>query len=308
MAFGACGCLIALAALALALLSSGDAHGVELGPLNAVDVPVPTPADSLVDTVDQQLTVSPAPADLQPLGSVVEPVGAVVDPVVEPVLGTAGSDVEPVLGTVEPVVEPVVDPVVSTVGPVVEPVLEPVVEPVVDPMLGIEPVVEPVVDPVLDTITPVDEQITPVDEQIIPVLPTSELLAPVLGGVDGVQPFATSDQTFLAMPQRPPRAFAGLGPAVSANIAADVPVGSSNPPVGPSSPSPANRGSPVLPQAMRSSTSTSTSSDTAHGLQLLLYVIAGALAAFCLTRGRRVLPFGAVMPRFALVSSIERPG
>ena len=89
--------------------------------------------------------------------------------------------------------------------------------------------------------------------------------------------------------------------SVSANLAADEPGGSS-------APSPANGDPPVVPQPMRPSTSTSTSIDTAHGLQLLLFALAVGLAAFCLTRGRRMLPFGAVMPRYAFVSLIERPG
>jgi hypothetical protein len=54
--------------------------------------------------------------------------------------------------------------------------------------------------------------------------------------------------------------------------------------------------------------STSSSLDTAQGLQLLLFAIAATLTALYLSRGRRVLPFGAVMPRYALVSLIERPG
>ena len=309
LGLGACGCLVALAAVALVLLSSGDAHGVELGPLKVpVESPVPTPVDPLVDAVDRHLTVSPTPAptpstpapvEAQPLGSVLEPVGSVVEPVVGSVRRNRSSvrwssrcsvGVEPVLGTVGSVVEPVL----GTVGSVVEPVS--VGRSVVEPVLGtVGSVVEPVVGSVLDTTAPVVEQTNP-------VLPSSQLpLPPAPGDVTGAQPFAIPDQTSLAMPPRLPRAFAGLASAMSANVPADEPGGSSTP-------SPVNGGSPVLPQPMRPSTSTSTSIDTAHGLQLLLFAIAAALAAFALTRGRRLLPFGAVMPRYAFVSLIERPG
>jgi hypothetical protein len=47
---------------------------------------------------------------------------------------------------------------------------------------------------------------------------------------------------------------------------------------------------------------------TARGLELLLYAIAATLAALQLPRGRRVPMFGAVKPRLAFVSLIERPG
>jgi hypothetical protein len=48
--------------------------------------------------------------------------------------------------------------------------------------------------------------------------------------------------------------------------------------------------------------------DTTRVLELLLFAIAVTLAALTLPRGRRVLTFGAVKPRLAFVSSIERPG
>jgi hypothetical protein len=56
------------------------------------------------------------------------------------------------------------------------------------------------------------------------------------------------------------------------------------------------------------STAPSTPLDTTRVLELLLYAVAATLAALTLARGRRVLPFGAVKPRLAFVSLIERPG
>ena len=64
----------------------------------------------------------------------------------------------------------------------------------------------------------------------------------------------------------------------------------------PASPSPAR---PVAP---------SHGLDTSRVLELLLYAVAATFAALVLARGRRVLQFGAVKPRLAFVSLIERPG
>jgi hypothetical protein len=91
-------------------------------------------------------------------------------------------------------------------------------------------------------------------------------------------------------------------PAAAAPADAPVAVNPAAPPIAPATDGPPQPAPPAR------STTPSRSIDTARALELLLYAVAATIAALTLARGRRVLPFGAVKPRLAFVSSIERPG
>ncbi|HEY7106410.1 MAG TPA: hypothetical protein VH986_08415, partial [Acidimicrobiia bacterium] len=172
--------------------------------------------------------------------------------------------------------------------------------------------------PILDTIDRTAGAIVaPLD--IAPPAPPTAALLPGTGlgvhaGTADALPSTLRGVTNSAAPSMPPGEAAAtplphaLGDETVRSRSL-VPVASTAPVTGseqPSTPVPAPWAPPFL--AHLGSQTTSSSLDTAQGLQLLLLAIAATLAALYLARRRRVLPFGAVTPRYLFVSLIERPG
>jgi hypothetical protein len=273
LAYGACMVLgLAAAALLLLLLSAGRAEAQELRVTEAVgEVLAPTtpPAEAAAPVVD----------------SVVKPV---VDPVVDPI--------------VKPVVDPVVSPVV---GPVVKPVVDPVVDPVVKPV--VDPVVKPVVDPVVKPVTsPTDAPTKPTPAAVATPAPGSTTVA-ISAAPSGSDATPRASGAPRSVPTSKTVVF-DIAPASDAaetvpSVAAAPPPPHDTLPVSPTEPIPAPR------DALRLySGSSSRPLDTSRALELLLYAITATIVALQLPRGRRVINFGAVMPRTVCVSPIERPG
>jgi hypothetical protein len=210
-----------------------------------------------------------------------------------------------------------------SVGPVQVPVDVPgqapaPAPPIVDTTGQQLPVTQPVIDtinPVVDTITPVAETVTPIvqplpsvpDVDVADVTPRRITAAAPATTDDGVSsvaapPTSSSEVRVPPLPHVPGNGFVRSRGLASATFAPALLVAPGNAPL----PAPLPEAPPLLQQPVVHSSSSSL--DGGHGLQLLLLAIAAVLGALYLARGRRVLPFGAVMPRNTLVSLIERPG
>jgi uncharacterized protein YggT (Ycf19 family) len=234
---------------------------------------------------------------------------ALLPDVAEPVKQTA----EPVVAPVQQVAQPVVAPVVQTAKPVVDTVndtLRPIVNPITDvvPPLGELPMLDP--------------QATPTTPLLPPLLPGGGG-APVELPVQVLDPFGNgrsndalgsastpalnastpSLPATVATPTGDPAAPPANGGARSLLDRVTAP-GSDAPAPAPFAPAPESPASPASPSGSRSS----SGGDTSRSLELLVYALAATLAALQLPRGRRVPTFGAVKPRLAFVSLIERPG
>ena len=165
--------------------------------------------------------------------------------------------------------------------------------------------VEPTVDPLIDTVTPIAARVV---ASLAALDDTAGL--PTLGGPRSSPSAVTTSRDDGGLPPRGPSASATAEGTASnpapvrpvAQPAAAVDGAATALPIAP----PAD---PIpIPAPHERPTAPSNGADTTRVLDLLLVAIATTLAALVLGRGRRVLPFGAVVPRLALVSAIERPG
>jgi hypothetical protein len=214
-------------------------------------------------------------------------------PVELPVQGPA--PVQPLEDTVSPVVQPAVDAISPTTTPIIKPAVD-TLTPIVTP------IVQPAPLPLVPPLPPVFSMpATDVTNLSVPDIGPGALPSTVHGVTSLAAPMASSSEVRVPpLPHVPGNGSVrarGLGSATSTPGAA--PAGSPHPLPPPAVPT-------VLSQPPTNSSSSSL--DAGRGLQLLLFAIAATLTALYLTRGRRVLPFGAVAPRYAFVSLIERPG
>jgi hypothetical protein len=225
-------------------------------------------------------------------------------PVELPVQGPA--PVQPLEDTVSPVVQPAVDAISPTTTRIIKPAVDtisPTIEPAVDTLTPIvTPIVQPAPLPLVPPLPPVFSMpATDVTNLSVPDIGPGAPPSTVHGVTSLAAPMASSSEVRVPpLPHVPGNGSVrarGLGSATSTSGAA--PAGSPHPLPPPAVPT-------VLSQPPTNSSSSSL--DAGRGLQLLLFAIAATLTALYLTRGRRVLPFGAVAPRYAFVSLIERPG
>jgi hypothetical protein len=221
------------------------------------------------------LTADRADAALLP-----EPITRVVGEVTDST-PAAGADTQ-VTGTVGAIAEPVVAPVMQTV--------EPVAGPVVQTTAAVGDLVTPVLAPLG---TPVPDAALAPGATNQPNLTRTEALVP--SGADAAAPNEPPTGA-ITDTQAPTASRGSVGPSHSADL------GSAPAPAAPTS------GSGPIPTPPARPAAPSNGLDTTRVLELLLFAIAVTLAALTLPRGRRVLQFGAVKPRLAFVSSIERPG
>jgi hypothetical protein len=273
----------------LLVLSEGRAH--------ALDLPVGDTRSPLAPVVNAMSPVLPGPPT--PQASIADSATTPVAPAVQ----TATTPLTPVAQTttpLTPVVQDVTGPLVPVLPDVTAP-LAPVVQTVTTPLA---PVAEPVTGPLTGVTAPVLGTVGPA-------------LGPVVGGPSAAAPLVTllGERSDPPRGPQPPTATAALaeptGPSgvrAPRESTAGTHRAASSLDADARAPSPLPTPAPLPPAPASPVPGTASSSPLAPSFQLVVYAIVAMLAALLVPRGRRALRLGAVAPRAAFASLIERPG